>query len=79
VRDHEPHLALAAGPDGLDVIRRIVEEVRPFLLPHSALMLELSPEHAGEARSLLEASGLFARVDLVRDLDRAERVLRGLR
>lgn len=79
VRDHEPHLALVAGADGLDVMRRIVAQASEFLAPHSALLMELSPEQAEEARSLLQDAGLFTAVDLIRDLDRAQRVVRGVR
>jgi len=76
VREHEPRLALAAGADGLDVVRRIAAEVGPCLGPQTPLLLEISPDHAAEARELLLATGLFTEVDLLRDLDRVDRVLR---
>jgi release factor glutamine methyltransferase len=79
VRDHEPPLALDAGTDGLDVIRRIAAAMGPYLRERSAVLIELSPEHARAAATVFEATGLFSRVDLVRDLDRVERVLRAVR
>lgn len=79
VRDHEPHLALQAGADGLDVVRRIAAEAAPYLRERSAVLIELSPEHAREAVRIFEATGLFSRVDLIRDLDRVDRVLRAVR
>jgi release factor glutamine methyltransferase len=79
VRDHEPPLALDAGQDGLDVIRRIAAAMEPYLRERSAVLIELSPEHARAAATVFEATGMFSRVDLVRDLDRVERVLRAVR
>src|SRR5690606_8879954 len=47
VRLHEPHAALFAGPDGLDVIRRIVEGAPQYLEADGSLLIEFSPEQAG--------------------------------
>lgn len=79
VRDHEPALALTAGPDGLDVVRRIVAGLPSRLRDPGGVLIELSPEHAATAQELLAGVGLFRRVEVVRDLDRWERVLRGVR
>jgi ribosomal protein L3 glutamine methyltransferase len=38
---HEPALALAAGPDGLDVVRRILVEAREHLNPRGMLAIEV--------------------------------------
>ncbi|MDA8257466.1 MAG: 50S ribosomal protein L3 N(5)-glutamine methyltransferase [Betaproteobacteria bacterium] len=38
---HEPALALAAGPDGLDVVRRILAEAREYLNPGGVLAIEV--------------------------------------
>lgn len=38
---HEPALALAAGPDGLDVVRRILAEARAHLNPRGVLAVEV--------------------------------------
>lgn len=38
---HEPSLALAAGPDGLDVVRRILAEARDHLVPGGILAVEV--------------------------------------
>jgi release factor glutamine methyltransferase len=78
VREHEPLLALSAGADGLDVVRRIAAGLSSRLRAPGGVLIELSPEHASEAQLLLTGTGLFRTVDLVRDLDRVERVLRGV-
>jgi ribosomal protein L3 glutamine methyltransferase len=38
---HEPALALAAGPDGLDMVRRILSEAREHLNPGGVLAIEV--------------------------------------
>jgi ribosomal protein L3 glutamine methyltransferase len=38
---HEPALALAAGPDGLDIVRRILAEAREHLNPGGVLAVEV--------------------------------------
>lgn len=41
VRDHEPHLALFAGEDGLDVYRRLIVEARAALRGGGLLAMEI--------------------------------------
>ena len=50
VRDFEPHAALFAGPDGLDVIRRLVPQNKPLpfpliqVVPDAVLISHLMPQ-----------------------------------
>ncbi len=58
-RDHEPLTALDGGPDGLDILRRVIAEARTWLAPRGALLFELGDEaQLKEARRLLAAAGL---------------------
>jgi release factor glutamine methyltransferase len=41
IREHEPRLALVAGPEGTEVQVRIVDEARNFLRPGGALLEEM--------------------------------------
>jgi release factor glutamine methyltransferase len=72
IREHEPSIALAAGEDGLDLIRRLVGQAMgvPFVA------LEVGAGHAGTVCELLVAAG-FARVETRRDLAGIERVVVG--
>ena len=54
VRDHEPREALAGGRDGLDVVRRLLEESDAFLRPAGHLLIEIGFNQAAAVESLLE-------------------------
>jgi release factor glutamine methyltransferase len=57
VRDYEPTRALFAGPDGLDVIKRIVAGAPEYLTVGGWLLLEVDESHADKVVELLEPSG----------------------
>jgi len=54
---HEPRAALAAGPDGLDAIRRLARECRDVLVADGPLLLEHGAEQAGPVADILAAEG----------------------
>jgi release factor glutamine methyltransferase len=56
----EPELALAAGSDGLDAIRRLADECRAVVGPDGALILEHGATQRDEVADLLQAYGWTA-------------------
>jgi release factor glutamine methyltransferase len=74
---HEPRIALDGGPDGLDVIRRIVREAPDHLLPGGWLLLEHGYDQADAVRQLLEKSGRFRPIPPIRDFGGHYRVSGG--
>jgi release factor glutamine methyltransferase len=72
VAEYEPAGALLAGPDGLDVIRRLVEAAAGVPL----LALEVGAGQAPAVRALLRGAG-FGSIELLRDLAGHERVVVG--
>jgi len=72
---HEPHVALFAGADGLDVIRRLIERAPKHLVDRGHLLLEISPEQAGAVGECLSASASFADIKTIKDLSDHARVL----
>ncbi|MCA3255839.1 MAG: peptide chain release factor N(5)-glutamine methyltransferase [Alphaproteobacteria bacterium] len=58
VRDHEPHTALFAGPDGLDDYRRIVPLLPRYLAPGGWAHLEIGPTQADVVSALGREAGL---------------------
>lgn len=68
---HEPREALDGGPDGLDVIRRIVAGSRSYA---PRLLLECAPHQAAKVRELALQAG-FSGVKIGKDLDGFDRVV----
>jgi release factor glutamine methyltransferase len=76
VRDHEPHLALVAGTDGLDVIRRIIDGAFGHLAAGGLLAIEVGAGQGEHVAELLREAG-FAEVAVVPDLAGTGRVVEG--
>lgn len=72
----EPASALVAGADGLDDIRRIIEQAPDHLEPGGWLLLEHGFDQAEAVRALLGARG-FTQVQSRRDLGGHERISLG--
>jgi len=59
VRDHEPHLALSGGEDGLDAIRAVVDGAPMGLSPGGWLLLEHHHDQSAPVTQLLRDAGLM--------------------
>lgn len=70
----EPHGALFAGDDGLDVIRELIPAARHALIPGGALMMEIGSGQADHVAALLQAGG-FTGIERHRDLQGIERII----
>lgn len=53
VVDHEPHLALFAGPGGLEMIRRVAGEAREWLADGGSLVLEIGETQGARVEAML--------------------------
>ena len=73
VRDYEPTLALFAGPDGLDIYRRLIPQAFHCLVPGGYLALEIGYGQSQAITDLLAASG-FTQIEFVPDLQSIPRV-----
>ncbi|MEL7343850.1 MAG: peptide chain release factor N(5)-glutamine methyltransferase [Pseudomonadota bacterium] len=76
VRDHDPHLALTDGDDGLSAYRVIAAGAPAYLTPGGRLMVEVGAGQAGAVSALFEAAGL-ENIETRADLDGRERVVLG--
>ncbi len=76
VRDHEPALALFAGDDGLDVVRRLIPEAFAVLLPGGFLLMEIGYGQSDAVAELMRNAG-FARIEFFPDLQGISRVACG--
>ncbi|MEZ4298123.1 MAG: peptide chain release factor N(5)-glutamine methyltransferase [Polyangiaceae bacterium] len=77
VRKFEPHTALFAGEDGLDVVRRILERAPHHLDPGGVLALEVGAGQAPQVADLFRDRG-FTAVESRRDYGGHERVVSGV-
>jgi release factor glutamine methyltransferase len=74
VRDFEPARALAAGEDGLKVIRRLVMDARRTLSPSGFVALEMGAGQRAAAEEFFGQQG-YEVVEVVKDLQGHERVI----
>jgi release factor glutamine methyltransferase len=76
VRDFEPRSALDGGADGLDLIRRLVEEARGVLRPGGWLFLEIGTGQGEAVRGILSG---YEAVEIFQDYAGHERMVRARR
>ena len=67
VRDHEPHLALDGGADGLAIFRRLVSAAPYVLKPNGLLACELFEDSLEDAARICENAGLHD-IEILKDL-----------
>jgi release factor glutamine methyltransferase len=70
VRNHEPHLALFGGEDGLDIMRRLIPQAMQHLKPGGLLLMET----AGRTPALDAILRISWKTHFVRDLQGIERI-----
>ena len=76
VRDFEPENALDGGADGLDFYRKIAGQVKDYLNPGGYVYMEIGYDQ-GEAVSELMRNAGFTEVEVIKDLARNDRVVKG--
>ena len=67
VRDHEPRQALTPGPEGLEMIRRLLIEAPPFLVAGGHLLIEIGYDQADAIRALINPQ-TWRLLDICQDL-----------
>ncbi len=79
VRDFEPHLALDGGPDGLDVVRRLIYQSIPLLKPGGHLILEIGTAQEIPVREIIGARPELRLAPTIRDFAQHPRVIHATR
>lgn len=79
VRDHEPHLALDGGPEGTDVIERLLAEAPARLNEGGHLLIEIGPSIATRVEGLVQEAAGLDFVATLKDLAGLERVVHAQR
>ncbi len=75
VRDFEPREALVAGPDGTEVIKRLLGESYNRIQPGGRLIIELSPMIADACAELVEQISELEDMRFIKDLAGHKRIL----
>jgi release factor glutamine methyltransferase len=75
VRRYEPHQALFGGGDGLEAFRRMAGQVRDFLRPRGALILEVGFAQADAVEEIMTAGAQLRAAGRFKDLQGIERAL----
>ena len=76
VRDHEPHLALFGGEDGLGIYRRLIPQAKDVLVSGGWLVMEMGFGQGERVQDLMEQMG-FKEIEIVPDLQGIERIILG--
>jgi len=76
VRDYEPKLALDGGDDGLDLIKRLVEQVPTVCKPGGLLLLEIGADQGEAVKALVSECLSPQQVAIIRDLAGLDRIVR---
>jgi release factor glutamine methyltransferase len=71
VRDFEPHAALFAGPDGLEIYRRLIPQAHAALKPNGLLALEIGPGQREAIATLLTG---WNNLRFILDFDQTPRI-----
>jgi release factor glutamine methyltransferase len=75
IRDHEPLMALDGGRDGLEIIRRLVEEATDLLAPEGWLALEVGSGQAETVKELIARMGSYGETETLPDYAGIPRVI----
>ena len=73
VTNHEPHLALDGGTDGLDCIRHLIKVSPTYLRPGGVWLIEIMAGQANAVREMLLNQGNYCYIQVHADLAGIER------
>jgi release factor glutamine methyltransferase len=79
IKDFEPRPALLGGEDGLDLIRPLVRQARPYIQAGGWILLEVGEGQAEAVTALLLETGDYERVEKIKDFNGIDRVVRARR
>ncbi len=75
VKDHEPHLALRGGKDGLDFLRRLLRDGPRLVRPEGLMLVEIADSTADAALALARSTPGLADARILKDFEGLPRVL----
>lgn len=76
VKDFEPVQALSGGTDGMDIIKRVLQDSPEWLRPGGLLLMEIGYDQSAAVTSLASASARFSDIEIVKDYAGIGRILK---
>ncbi len=75
IKNYEPRLALDGGPDGLEVVRKLIPTVSGRLRAGGLLVLEVGQGQAEAVKEIMDGQGILAPAAIIQDYQRIGRVV----
>ena len=75
VGEFEPPVALFGGPDGLDIVRRIVDKTPKYLKPSCFLLIEIGFDQSGSVKEMFDPL-VWETVEFLPDLQGFPRIVK---
>jgi release factor glutamine methyltransferase len=76
IKEFEPKKALDGGKDGLEIIRKILEQAHQFLLSGGHVLLEIGDKQGKAVLEITKSVGVYSEMRVVRDYAGKERMLK---
>lgn len=74
--EHEPLIALDGGYDGLDFYRKIIDKAPEFLKKDGVLFLEIGYDQGDAVSEIINAKLANKSIDIIKDLDNYDRIVK---
>ncbi len=75
VRDHEPLVALIAGPAGTEIHQRIIGQAPNFLKQHGILVMEMGIGQSDSVIKMVNRTAAYSKPEILKDLSGIDRVI----
>ncbi len=79
VKDYEPDIALFAGDDGLEVVRRLVSDSANLLSSGGILIFETSPIVFDDCLKIVDSESAFSEPEVIKDYSNQRRVIQAVK
>ena len=75
VKDNEPHLALYAGEDGLDVYKKILKNIKRYMMPKCLIAFEIGYLQKDDINQLVKENLNDVVIETKKDLSNKDRMI----
>ena len=75
VKDNEPHIALYAGVDGLDIYKKIFKDIKSHMKDKCLIALEIGMDQANDIKSLVNQYLNNVEIEVKKDLQDRDRMV----